>query len=212
MVTLVENVTLIKDNSKIKLNPINYEARTNETATDDKNDAVETTKILIVFLIIVFVVLTTFLLLYYYCIRGMKSKPLSRMTNKSVSGSINDEKNRNIFANPQRHLAVDQSLRQSPSTSSEHSSPISSNPPIIASQQRTSEQAPQQASQQAPQQVQQQASDNSASTVASKTTSEPAVVEPSKTKRSNSSSKGRGRTNVAGTLAGLRDVLKESSK
>lgn len=71
----------------------------------------DTTKILIIFLIIVFLVLIFFLLLYHFIIKKMRQKSISKIAHKSASGSIADEKARNIFAHPERHLAVDQSTR-----------------------------------------------------------------------------------------------------
>lgn len=74
----------------------------------------DSTQVLIIFLVVVFLVLIVFLLLYYYLIKGMKSKgppSQSHVGHKSASGSMDGEKQRNIFANPERQLAVDQSTR-----------------------------------------------------------------------------------------------------
>lgn len=43
----------------------------------------------------------------------MRNQQNSRIVPKSTSGSINDDGSRNIFSNPERHLAVDQSARAS---------------------------------------------------------------------------------------------------
>lgn len=74
----------------------------------------DSTQILVIFLIIVAAVLVIFLLIYYYVIKGMRQRNVNKLVQKSASGSIGEEKARNIFANPERHLAVDQSTRINP--------------------------------------------------------------------------------------------------
>lgn len=85
----------------------------------------DSTQILIIFLVIVFVVLVLFLLIYYFVIKGMKQRASvsqGRLAQKSTSGSTDGEKQRNIFAHPERQLAVDQSTRRtSPGQESDHS-------------------------------------------------------------------------------------------
>lgn len=75
----------------------------------------DSTQILIIFLIVVFGVLIIFLLIYYYVIKGMRHNAQERLA-RSASGSIGEEKARNIFANPERQLAVDQSTRANPNS------------------------------------------------------------------------------------------------
>ena len=151
--------------------------------------------LLIIFIAIVFVVLTVFILLYYYCVRNMKSSSdLNRQTHKSTSGSIMDEKSRNIFAHPERQLAVDQSFRTSPSASSSESE---ANPgtPATTGANTANQQHQQPQSQQAQQQPQQ--SDKQHQTTA---------LHNQKSK-SKSGSRGKDLTMV-GTLAEIRDTLK----
>lgn len=75
----------------------------------------DSTQVLIIFLIIVAAVLVIFLLIYYYVIKGMRQRTVNKLVvQKSASGSIGEEKARNIFAHPERHLAVDQSTRMNP--------------------------------------------------------------------------------------------------
>lgn len=76
----------------------------------------DTTYVLIVFLIVVFTVLILFLLLYHFVIKRMRQKSISKIAQKSASGSIADERARNIFAHPERQLAVDQSTRVNPNS------------------------------------------------------------------------------------------------
>lgn len=74
----------------------------------------DSTQVLIIFLIIVAFVLVIFLLIYYYVIKGMRKRSVNRLLQKSASGSIGEERARNIFANPERQLAVDQSTKMNP--------------------------------------------------------------------------------------------------
>lgn len=86
----------------------------------------DSTQVLIVFLIAVFLILVVFLLLYYYVIKGMKQRVTPTQNQKSTSGSMDGEKQRNIFAHPERQLAVDQSTRmnsRSPGQESDSSTP-----------------------------------------------------------------------------------------
>ena len=82
------------------------------------------TQLLIIFLVVVFAVLILFLLIYYYFVKNMANEKSKRPTVKSTSGSISEEKQRNIFAHPERHLAVDHSLRASPSSATNTSSSV----------------------------------------------------------------------------------------
>lgn len=77
----------------------------------------DSTQILIIFLTVVFAVLIVFLLIYYYCIRGMRQTSVNRIqAQKSASGSIGEDRSRNIFAHPDKQLAVDQSTRNNPNS------------------------------------------------------------------------------------------------
>lgn len=82
----------------------------------------DSTQVLIIFLIIVAAVLVIFLLIYYYVIKGMRKRSVNRLLQKSASGSIGEEKARNIFANPERQLAVDQSTKMNPDSPASASS------------------------------------------------------------------------------------------
>lgn len=90
---------------------------TNSTITNSDPNArtqYDSMKLLAIFVLIVFFVLGLFILIYYYFVKRLKSDQVTRVPMKSTSGSITDEKARNIFAHPERHLAVDQSRRSSP--------------------------------------------------------------------------------------------------
>lgn len=195
------NVTLVAPIIVRSANDTN--ATSNNGANSESKHTWGTTQIMIVFLIIVFAVLIAFLVVYYYFIRRMKSRAIARVTNKSVSGSISEDKGRNIFANPERHLAVDQSVRNSPGNSSlpsDTSSQNGSHPPTAGAQPTNSKAS-------APVATAQPTTSKTSAPVVAKASPEP--TEPSK-KSTKSSSKGRN-FNVAGTLAGLRDIFKESS-
>lgn len=167
----------------------------------------DTTKILIVFLVVVFLILIAFLLLYHFVIKRMRQRSISKLTLKSASGSLADEKARNIFAHPERQLAVDQSTRMnsaSPTTPSEASS------------------EPQNQQSGTKQQQSNAPSGNGARE--SQLTRSPKSkerIEPESSRKSGSSGKNRSKSDrqvntttnqhsIMGALAGIRDTLKET--
>lgn len=218
-----KTIELVESN-QTQINVENKSNASNGTSSDGGSGSWETTQILIIFLIIVFLVLTAFLLVYYCYIRGMKSRSMRKMSNKSVSGSITEDKGSNIFANPTGHLAVDQSTRQSPgntSLPSEPNSPSSNDPPAgnsVATSQSSNENgaskrgnlsAAKNSSE--PVEIAAQSKRSRVAPAATNATSDQLVEAPQNRKlKSKSNSKDRS-SNIAGTLAGLRDVLKDTS-
>lgn len=179
-------------------------------------------KLLIIFILVLIGALSIFVIVYYYCVRGLRSSNLAQHAQKSTSGSIADEKSRNIFAHPERQLAVDQSTRASPSPSSldgERNSPAHKTPaapktvPIVTktpSQAQPQQHPPPPAP---PQATSQSAAPTQASQIQPKqpqqTQPKQLQIEVDTKSKSKSNSQGKDMTMV-GTLAELRETMKHA--
>lgn len=179
------------------------------------------TQLLIIFLVVVFAVLIIFLLVYHYFIKGMRQRSGSKhLAQKSASGSIGEGRDRNIFAHPERHLAVDQSTRTNPhspaSTASEtdqnqvHASASGFQQPVHLANLTERPSAPQQA---------QQVANNNPSGNRISTAASQQPMEQAKDKKSQSEGKKKRLQltqadphSILGTLASLRDTLKETEQ
>lgn len=92
---------------------------TSPNEDNDTIAGLTTTQIVIVFLIFVFALIILFLLLYYCTTRSSKQRSIRRQVEaqKSISSSsVYDEKPQTIFDHPERQLAVDQSVRTDPNS------------------------------------------------------------------------------------------------
>lgn len=181
----------------------------------------DSTQILIIFLTLVFAVLIIFLLVYYYCIRGMRQNSTSnRLALKSASGSIGEDKSRNIFAHPEKQLAVDQSTRANPnSPASSDAEAAPPQQPVNIANLPSAKQQQQQGGQASPSPMTNTSASGGPSS--SSQASTPRQLEPAPAaarNKSHSSSKNKNKTNeestgrlgVLGALAGLRDTLKDT--
>jgi len=205
----------LENSSSLPIEPSTPSPANGTNTTNNSWLGLDSTQILIIFLIIVFAVLILFLFVYYYIIKSMRPKSAGKNVPKSASGSSNDDKGRNIFAQPERQMAVDQSGRHPPPRTSEpdQSSGQATAPTVVVPSQGNQTQPP-------------------SATVAKPSGSEapPQAANPQLSKKSSSSGRARERGKpapsvssepareeghhdhhtVVGALAGLRDTLRET--
>lgn len=196
---------------------------TTNTTTDDEEvfAGLDATQILIIFLIIAFGLIIVFLMFYYCSSRKQKSSNRRGSSRKPVnSNPQNDDRSHNMVAHPERQVATDQPkiISQSPSSTSQQSEPeqIAEQPTNLTPQapiaQVEPSKPPNDSDPPSIKVVPKQSEATQVKTI-------PKQVDTSLKKKSNSNSK-KERNRMAepydihhsmvGTLAGLRDTLKES--
>lgn len=174
-------------------------------------DASSSVQVLVIFLVAVFGILVLFLFVYFYLVKGSRTESgQERALQKSTSGSITDDGARNIFAHPEKQMAVDQSTRASPSPAEPAAAAKrNSTSPAMADSNLDRNAAHKSSGFQ----VQQKPKSSSQQQLNSKSKqSLPPKVEGHQQLASKSSSGGAKRganSSVAGTLATLRETLKD---